>query len=599
MTQNPTTRPGFTLTEVMIALALVTLLLAGISQIFALTSNTISSGQALAKAMRSQKAIQTQLSNDFFGVGNIGDPSFQSGMMPLVNTLDARYASPFLAISNFRVATYVNQAAFAADTVQPADTATMTSPIFLNRSTAIRGTDLNKDGDEADAGEVIPIFQYGERNFRCDTFSMFVRGNFQSQSGTTDFIDRAGSNEAWVWYGHARIFTGNALATYSTNGNGAPGEWLTATAAGFPTPGQNINNRFAEQFRLSRMAGLLIEPTDVKSVNADGSDLTKRSGNGVLADNDYAKPVAFVQRNWWLPAGNTAGGMSPLDFSAAVRKYVPTSSTAGANQTIQVTPPGGSATNATFAMSVSDILGVGIKNLHDRAAQVNFTHNANVPNSGWRRVAPVNNVDRPFVNPFPASITPINLSQRQQLISDNCSQFTVEFAGDFVGQNDTTGAVTGTTPDGILDFAIVNGIRQTRFYGMPRDVDGDGIISAANYGTSPDVVPVRDLAGAGTYLFESRVPPTPTSGNDYASNVAEPAGADDALLSSYVCVWGPNDVAEIPVVTAGVTVMRRAVPQLIRILVDIRDPNGRLKEPVTQEYIFPVRVTAAIEPPKS
>src|SRR5947209_17221594 len=63
-----------------------------------------------------------------------------------------------------------------------------------------------------------------------------------------------------------------------------------------------------------------------------------------------------------------------------------------------------------------------------------------------------------------------------------CSQFIVEYAGDFLSQDPTTGIVTAAQPDGeidyILDNVVANGtpqfVRRVRWYGFPRDVTGDG-----------------------------------------------------------------------------------------------------------------------------
>jgi hypothetical protein len=240
-------------------------------------------------------------------------------------------------------------------------------------------------------------------------------------------------------------------------------------------------------------------------------------------------------------------------------------------------------------MSVTDIFGVGIKQLYDRASYVNA--NYNTTSTGWRAQIPVLWSDRPWVNPFPATLNSTTLAQRQQILSDSCSQFIVEFAGDFISQDPTSGALVAPEPDGVVDFAVVGGLRQTRFYGMPRDVNGDGVIAgtgAARW-TSPDVIPVRDVIGV-RQVYEQSVPTTASMAN-YLTVVNEPSGTD-GNASNYVCAWGPNDVA--PTANG-----YRPVPQLLRIITDVRDPNGRLKEAVTQELILPVRVTAAVEAPRT
>src|SRR5438477_11900739 len=103
----------------------------------------------------------------------------------------------------------------------------------------------------------------------------------------------------------------------------------------------------------------------------------------------------------------------------------------------------------------------------------------------------------------------------------------VEYAGDFLKQNvdpaditpggsgDAAGIygdvqdtymhyngstyVTGAT-DGQIDFVVINGKRQIRWYGMPRSTSGNANINAAN----GDVVPLRDLWQQATTVAPSQ-----------------------------------------------------------------------------------------------
>ena len=590
-------RRAFTLTEIMIALAMTALLLVGISRIFAITTTTISSGQALAKAMRSQKAIQTSLSGDFNGVGDLGSPSSQSGMLPLVNTRDKDYASPVLSISNFRVAAYKNQADLASDGVQPVDSTTINAAIFGQRSLAIRSQDLNKNGLETDAGEVTPLYAYGDRNFRTDTLGIFSRGKFPSQTGSTGFIDPVVANEAWIWYGHLRTFNSKPALINGAGGYGSPGDMLTTGASATA----NSNNRFADDFRLGRFVMLLVQPTDLRYQEQNRANSTLQDYASVVADNDVTKPIYFVKRTWWSPTQTATGSMAPLNTQSAVAIYVPS---AQKNETVRYddkTASTGSTSLATetieAALGRTDVGGVGIKELHARATYVS---------SGlfptWWSLLAVNWPDRFYINPFPAQpFSTRGLSQRASLLAEACSQFIVEYAGDFTRQDPATGAFINAQPDGVLDFVTVNGVRETRWYGLPRDVDGDGsiLITRAGMDASRDVIPLADFAAVRTgvaaapsaYAFEHALPPVPTSSSNYLLDVAEPSAATNGNGTRYTCVWSPNDVTENEYTYAGVTAKYRTAPQLIRILADIRDPQGKLGQAVTQEYVFPIRVT--------
>jgi prepilin-type N-terminal cleavage/methylation domain-containing protein len=661
-------RPGFTLTELLISLAIVSLLLIGISRIFALTSQTIGTGQALSKAVRIQRAISQALSSDFLGVGaDLSKPDYDSGVMPFNSkTTDKNDAMPFLTISNFRVPTYVSAAAQAGDVIGPQDTATMPAATWASRSNAIRGIDLNNDGVENPAavindGETLSLYTYGERNFRVDTFSFFSRGLFKAQTGTLTAVDsELSSNEAYIWYGHARVFNSNPTAFDRAAGFGNPGEWLT----GGPLP--NVNNRYADQFTLARMQFVLSEPVDhdqrsgsyTTTLANGGEDRDLAEENAVVASNDPSKPIVFLQRKWWQPDAHyidPAGGVSrtrPLlsPFTINDPVVVFEAETPGnplgrcktlyTSEKTSVQPPvnGLSDTNYQALFGRTDVMGVGLKQArartrfvqdYDRFSDANPTvvappttvaqeWNANLYTSSGRRI---------WVNPFVAAnrfdatsnnrINAKSLSQRQQLLADGVSQMIVEFAGDFLTQNTTgtaaqIGLVTNTIPDGVLDFVYnpTTGQRVTRWYGLPRDVDGDGHI----YGnlrpeirTSTDVVPVRDLvdlndldvahpvparrtAVGASYPFEKSFP---VRANDYATVIAEPATATSPDASGYVCVWGAAEFEGLNVENPqapGTFVTVQYIPQMIRIIVDVRDPDSKLQEPVTETYVFPFRM---------
>jgi hypothetical protein len=203
------------------------------------------------------------------------------------------------------------------------------------------------------------------------------------------------------------------------------------------------------------------------------------------------------------------------------------------------------------------------------------------------------------------------MSARQQLLAEACSQFIVEYAGDFVTQSLATGVVTNAAaPDGVVDFVVrtlpapVGQVRRTRWYGLPRDVDEDGIIAGnaassippANspIWTSDDVIPLRDICGA-RQLFERYVP---VGAANYANEVDEVdnplpllrgSGFVTTEDTSYVCIWGAEDFSTAVPYTTGPSTGYR-IPTMLRIIADLTDTNGKLQSPVRQEMIFPVPV---------
>src|SRR5690606_24034292 len=61
---RPISRAAFTLTELMISIALVLLLIVGINVVFQATSDTLSAGQKIAEANRNEQALHTVLAED-------------------------------------------------------------------------------------------------------------------------------------------------------------------------------------------------------------------------------------------------------------------------------------------------------------------------------------------------------------------------------------------------------------------------------------------------------------------------------------------------------------------------------------------------------
>ena len=186
-----------------------------------------------------------------------------------------------------------------------------------------------------------------------------------------------------------------------------------------------------------------------------------------------------------------------------------------------------------------------------------------------------------------------------------CSQFIVEFAGDYLEQATANSDVaTGQRSDGILDFdlvAITGGTPQKRirWYGMERKYADNPIIDPTNKRYYLDVKPVAswialDLSG-GPLPFEKISPPMGLF----------PAQQGDLTLNSYVCAWSPYDLqfpavgddnalltanvkggllgALVPMSTA---YPKGFMPWMVRITMRVDDPNGRLQEGQTIQYVF-------------
>jgi type II secretory pathway pseudopilin PulG len=153
----------------MIAIALVLVLIVGVAQVFQMTSQTVSSGQALSALTRDARAAETTMTAD-------------------IDAMVAGSDQPAVIIWNQRAYAFLNENDAATDL----DGLPWT-------------TDATGDGVEGNApGELIAPASLGARNHRIDMLSFFVSGYYRRQTGAdnSELVSAAVSTEAWVNYGH-------------------------------------------------------------------------------------------------------------------------------------------------------------------------------------------------------------------------------------------------------------------------------------------------------------------------------------------------------------------------------------------------------------
>jgi hypothetical protein len=145
------------------------------------------------------------------------------------------------------------------------------------------------------------------------------------------------------------------------------------------------------------------------------------------------------------------------------------------------------------------------------------------------------------LKPFDPTVAGINggsakMAQTVPIFLPNCTDFKVEFAGDFVTQS-ATGTPSAATPDGTIDFDYnaTTGVSSIHWFGLGATVN-------AFY--------------ASAWSFEK-------------TNTA----------TNYVCAWGGESA--LSSLAPGVSPR----PKLLRITCTIRDPNGRLADGQSFEYI--------------
>ena len=530
----------------MISVAIVLILILAVHQVFRLTSDTIGAGQALASKVRDYRAVQSVIRND---LSLAVPPRAANGA-----TLDD---GPFLLLRSERMTMFRNRADQLGD--RDGDPAT---------------ADLDGDNAEGETnvpGEVARTTDLSDRSHRLDRLMFFARGQFRRQTGgdvasggRAPFQAPMSSREAFVWYGHLQLPDHNAPASEPRRyASRRPGERVPpSTPPGEPQPGNPLNY-YAADWALGRFALTLAEGNE---------DENPRDGIGEVIYDDpgpgrppaaqlfFARTVGLLNSTSLAPIHANVGG-------DVVR----------------------SADGWELESSRYDLANTSIVQFRQILNRYILANPASGPRA-WHNMVGILQFHadplprRPSDAAAAARVVPVFLL--------NCSQFAVEYAGDFVTQDaddpykspprEGNGTVISNVPDERIDYVVLpDGSRNVRWYGLPRDTTGDGRVPGGlrRNNDMPDVVPLRDVRRTATNRaagereeadFErmsdergrARLP-LPASG-DYGTSMAADA--------SYVAAWGP-DTADLP------------RPLMLRIVFSLDDPAGRLNAAQTYEFV--------------
>jgi prepilin-type N-terminal cleavage/methylation domain-containing protein len=526
-------RRAFTLVEVLIAVAIALLLIVGISQIFAIAQRTTSMGTALLSATAADRSLQNTLNRDFHAIVPISDPQF-----------------PGFVIASYSAAMFRNKADYDSSTNQPDPTDF--GPNFTNPTA--------------------PYSQAFSTNFRIhrlDRLCFFARDFFHRQSADAPSLSSSTtSNEGFIWYGHLALPNNPAITNWDSKNPGdatAPGaSWFNPGVPAITTP-INDNNQYASQMILGRQVMLLAQPTGPTPAES-GFILSNTPGAPyplALDPNNGAK--AFISQT-----DQSASG--PFSVPLYCSRYDLCYSTI-ANWNLLIS----NSSNFPTTTWWEQLSGLRFKGATSGDIEADQRYYAN----------PYPTKQDPATIPLPVGWNSAAAALTSPIFVRGCSQFIVEFAGDFTTQDPVTGEVVAgseTAQDGQIDFIIdpVTKQRRIRWYGLPRDT---GSTNGANQPDgnfdNADVMPV----GMFTHrrrIFEKELPddvnpgqylwPFPkngtTGGGDSAHNFPMHSKA-------YVCTWSPDN-----------PLMLAYKPKMIRITIAIDDANGRLNSEQTYEYIF-------------
>jgi prepilin-type N-terminal cleavage/methylation domain-containing protein len=577
-----TTCCGFTLVEVMVSLALMVVLMLAVNYIFSTVGKATGAAQALSRTTRDAQSAQAIMFRDFAAA-------------------DMKNA-PFILLRSESVPAFRNQ----TDRLSGPDFGANPDPLWVNKAD---GTGSFQTSTAL----------YDDRNHRTDVFSFFSRDTFQRQTGggtmsggvgrVDRFVDPMTCQEAWVWYGHVLLpDNGDLNATppippsFIIRGTGVDSGKATTPGSGdFKS---NPNNYYASQFTLGRFAMLLQDPDSTTKAIRTSEKVTS-VGAPVTMDHIYVE----------ADRGDGISFLWPFSYDS------------------QTSVVGDTAT--TLQQSRYDLAGTSMGSY--RTYLLSFQ----VSNSGadwWDKLMLAYRYQAsPFIlNVSGTRLTPAAVAKQSPIFLSGCSQFIVEYAGDFIAQdNDVTqttyGQIVNTyydlndsaTPpapatDGEVDYILdwnddgdnliqpaelPSVHKRVRWYGLPRDLNGDGVIlggtstlSNFNSNALKDVVPLRDviLSGNKTSSLAATSIGTPVlMGNqlngapferfvNYVDPVlpaTSPLQLQDKYVTKklknefYTCAWGPGD--------------RR--PSMIRVTFVLDDPEGQLGQPQTFEYIFKVQ----------
>jgi hypothetical protein len=548
----------------MVSLGLMVILMLAVNYIFSNVSRATSATQAFSRATRDAQSAQAVMFRDFAAADMENAPFvlLRSSAMPAFRNAADRLAGP--------------------DTVSVPP-----NPLWV--------VDPNGSGN----GSVqISAATYNERNHRLDIVSFFSRDAFQRQTGggtmtpsgtfVERFVDPMSCPEAWIWYGHLVLPTNSGTFTYSSGQQVTPG----SVDPGSPNFGSNPNNYYASQFTLGRFQMLLQDP------DANGKIQT-REPSGSSATVPPVPPQ--MEHVYFLP--DQRDGISDLwPFRYDTRTSLTTAIT-------------------TLRESRYDLAGTSM-GTYRAYLQDYISSPLNAGVNWWDRLMLAYRFEAsPFIlNTGSGRLTPEAVAKQAPIFLPGCSQFIVEYAGDFIAQdNDTTSStygeltnvyfdtgVVGATPgtDGIVDYMLDDkDNRSIRWYGLPRDTNADGRILGAPPAVSPrplaglrDVLPLRDIlrtagAPAGTIAATLKNPGTiapferlaatdgvayddvTNSTLRYLSDYATVGAGGMQSNEYYTCAWGPAE----------------RKPSMFRITFVLDDPEGQLSDPQTFEYIFKVQ----------
>jgi prepilin-type N-terminal cleavage/methylation domain-containing protein len=661
-------RAGFTLIELMLSVAMVLVLIVGVNYVFQTTTDAIGAGQASSTAARDSQSAQTLLFDDFKNVSK-NPPCF---------IIASQFVTQFL---------------------NSADAQTGDDPRKIVLDTAGTFSWIGYPGDAGSAGAASflspAILNY--RSHRCDMVRFFARGSYHRRSANDgSYTSPTTSNDAFITLGHLMLPTKDEnsyigpVADFPNVTNQlletiVGGSNVLIPQVGVAGPTQRVG-AYACDWVLGRSVMLLKDQT----IN------TNAAGTFFLESAYPHYPYTINATNFTFPPAPPSGtvifpyqaNMTPLgsyvpDALGKATYYLTTSNSSRydlamttpeqvrrsiADEVLQWGAAGFAGSHLWWNPLIYDLAAnqAVVAEPYQASTSPPASYFANLinaatppqyrfgtyapagaftrpPSTGGPNAAP--NLARMAGNPqVTTPLTSAAVAQLAPYFMQHCTQFIVEYAGDYLTQdsaptppNPISGQIDGIGPDGQIDYVIVtdaygNRYKKIRWYGMPRSSNGgtansypgapplqNGPFTLRGYNpgvdqstmvwndlnTPPvthgimeqfvDVIPLRDYYS----MYYNTVPTVQPRGNcleyqppwevdvnfdptgDYANN-PQPLALPKGMNTAFQL----NNTA-VPVRNARyAAAWYDDMPAMIRILIKVDDPNNKLKDGPWYEFVF-------------
>jgi prepilin-type N-terminal cleavage/methylation domain-containing protein len=622
-------RPAFTLVELMISLAMVLILILGINFVFRSATDAVGAGQNLNGINSDAQSAQPVVFDDLRNVSK-NPPCFiiaSQLVTQFLNSDDAKTSSDPTVI-----VTDNNGGATAGGTVKIGNA----GPPDLSFATL------------------------GPRNHRADLLKFFAHANYHRRSGPDGTYYAAdSSDDAYIEIGHAALPTNDLTAYYGPSclPNTTSGEYNGTPYTGYPRIGA-----YASDWVLARRVTLLKDPSSIPPAPAAAPN----------PSSDATDP--YYGYGTGTPPPNTAPGATPAQFGVnmAPLSYgtVDNSGNNGQFQSSRYDLAGITPENFDRLVIAPAILGwqnqgytgtslwwnplvYSLQLNQGTGTPLQFSQISTPPYTvSYLSMAPTYSglasptASNPTTDPGlwyaraqcnPTVQTPVTaatLAEMAPYFLQHCSQFIVEYAGDYMQQDPATGKMTGLGPDGQIDFYLdAQGNKHIRWYGMPRSSTGvahpgdstgapvlirgfnpgdsvaGGVDDPTYSGGTPsttslnyftDVIPLRDY-----YTMFASVPGnvakpvviTPpwevdtsfAPSRDYGALLMATAAYQYTYTnlingtSTAITLPAFNDPANPPRYVAA---WHDDMPAMVRILIKVDDPNNKVKDGPWYEYVF-------------